>query len=191
MNIQMIEILIDKPIMSLDLVDSNPAVDQALGEADALAKQQQAMLAQLENEKMQFSNACKNLNNLTQKLNSFCNEMFSSHGGEVARLAVKIAEKILVKQIESGEYDIQAIITNALAETPDSKNLTVYLNPNDLQNLKNMMQNTHIEEFENITFAAEANIAAAECKIETPGGTVSSLINEQLQNIEEALAKAG
>ena len=190
MNAQMFDILLDRPVMAVAVVGDNQAKSSETFEAPTFDDQQAELLAQLENEKQMFNSAYQNLKNLIQHYNSFCQTKYSQHSSEIATLSVKIAEKILAKEIQNENYDIQKIISNALQDTSDSQSVTVYLNPTDLQNLKNKMQNTHIEEFETLNFCAESNIGPAQCRIEMPGGTISSMVDEQLHNIEEALLKA-
>ena len=130
---------------------------------------------------------CQVLQNAAGKVNEFQDVMFKGHKEQIAKLSVEIAKKILVKEIENGNYDIEAIVTKTLSSAPTRKDLVVYLNPEDFGKFQKAQQDEG--SLSGVAFAEDANIGKAECRLESPKGRIASLIDEQLIQIEEALTK--
>ena len=67
----------------------------------------------LKNQKADLSYTCQVLNNIAEKLNDCCENIFTQHKEEIARLSVEISRKILVRKIEDGDYKIETIVKEA------------------------------------------------------------------------------
>ncbi len=148
-------------------------------EASAL-KQQRDELVQL----------CQTVRSLAARLNDLHQQTVAHHRGEIAKLAVEIARKILMRQVEDGAYDIQTIVEEALKRAPARQNLVVHLNPEDLTACQQFQQENPDTQFAELDLVGDWSVDRANCLIETPKGIVKSFVEEHLERIAEALEKA-
>lgn len=114
-------------------------------------------------------------------------ELFGEHREQIASLSVKIAEKILLKEIGSGNYDIQKIISEALKKSPSKQNIEVQLNEVDFNTVTNALKDK-ANDFEcKFEMSVDANIGHGECIVKTDKGIIEHLIESHLNQIAEAL----
>jgi len=151
--------------------------------------EQVRLTRQLQNQKAELSRLCQTLKNLTDKLGQFYDGIFSGHKDEIAKLSVEIARKILLQKVQDGDYQIEAVIQEALKNAPTRQDIAVHLNPEDFARCQKIQQDEP-NTFAGIKFTGDPNIGRAECVIETPKGIVESMINEHLKRIVKALKKA-
>jgi flagellar biosynthesis/type III secretory pathway protein FliH len=135
----------------------------------------------------QVDTLCHALQQAAEKLERCTEELFLSHKEQIVRLSVEIASKILAKERGEQDYDIEKILTQALQTVPASKQITVRLNPDDLQTVRNMSQSDQLTLPEGVHFAGDASIGPAECIIETDHGVIEYLIEEHLRQVASAL----
>ncbi len=143
-----------------------------------------------ETQKAELSQVCRILNDITDKLNKFYEDVLTKHREEIIGLAIEIARKILVQKVEKGDYEIQTIVTEALKNVPTRHEVSVYLNPKDLEQCQKALENEQEGILTDIKFISDPDIGRAECLVKNPRGTVHSLIEEHLEQIGEALKKA-
>lgn len=186
---------LDKPIVSAELLDGfvprDPGPASSREPAEPSSRAQRPVHSDTGTGNDVFSEACQALNGVVAKLNESCAGIFREHQGEIARLSVEIARKILTQKVNDGDYEIESIVKEALAHAPSRHNLVVHLHPDDLaQCLKAQQDNEQGVALARIEFVADANIGRAECVIESPKGIIKSLIDEHLDRIGKALQKA-
>ncbi len=133
---------------------------------------------------------CQTVNGLAAKLNDLHQQTVAQHRSDIAKLAVEIARKILTHKVNKGEYDIQAIVEEALKRAPTRQNLVVRVNPEDLTTCQQCQQENPGTQFAELDLVADWGIARADCLVETPKGIVKSFVEEHLARIGEALEKA-
>ena len=114
-------------------------------------------------------------------------EFFREAEGQLVDLAVEIARKILVQEIEAGRYQSDPIVREALATVPGCKDVVVRLHPDDLARCGAAGQTDDGSDAPNMRFVGDPNVARAECVLETPHGVVASDIEGQLSEIGKAL----
>jgi flagellar biosynthesis/type III secretory pathway protein FliH len=141
-------------------------------------------------QKQQLERLCLNMQEVVNRLNDSYKKIFSEHKEQIAKLSVEIARKILSQKQEQGEYQMESIIEEALKQAPSLENVTIYLNPNDLLNWQKAQQEGSGNIPEELNLVSDADIGAAECRIETPKGVIESIIEKHLERIEDALKKA-
>jgi flagellar biosynthesis/type III secretory pathway protein FliH len=112
------------------------------------------------------------------------------HRAQIARLAVEIARRILMYKVGKGDYEIQAIVEEALKRAPTRQNVVVRLNPEDLSRCQQLQQENSQSAWAELEFTADWSVGRGECLVETPKGIVRSFIEEHLEHISEALQKA-
>lgn len=156
-----------------------PSLADERHESSAL-KQQREELAQL----------CQTVSSLAARLNDLYQQTVAHHRGDIAKLAVEIARKILMRRIEDGAYDIRTIVEEALKRAPARQNLVVHLNPEDLAACQQFQQENPETQFAELELVSDWSVDRANCLIETPKGIVKSFVEEHLARIAEALEKA-
>jgi flagellar biosynthesis/type III secretory pathway protein FliH len=184
--LQTLKVHLEKPIVSVKIADrsSLPSCESKMGEAEQIATQN------LQAQKTLFSQTCRTLKALTDKLNQFYDELFAGHKEEIARLSVEIARKILARQVQNGDYEIESIVREALTNAPTRQEVVVHLNPEDIILCQKAQQDEPNGALAGIKLISDPNIGRAECLLETPKGIVESLIDENLERIGNALKTA-
>ncbi len=158
----------------------NPAVD---AERIRLMKDLQA-------QKNLYGEVCRMLEGAVGKLNRFYDEAVAGHKEEIAGLSVEIARKILTRKVADGDYEIEAIVREALQNAPAHEDIVVHVNPQDLAACQKAWRDDDNDAPAGVKLVADQNIGRAECVLESPKGIVKSLINEHLEQIGKALKKA-
>ncbi len=142
----------------------------------------------IENQKNILLQACQTLQSMIEKLQNFYDKIFMEHQEQIARLSVEIARKILARKVDKGDYKIETIIKKVLSKSPTRNDINIHINPEDFTNLQNILKKEPL--FAGIKFTPNPNIGRAECLLKNPKGNIESSINEQLEQIYEALKKA-
>ena len=150
--------------------------------------EQTALSTDLKNQKTELAQLLSALKGLVDKLNQFYEKIFAEHKEEIAKLSVEIARKILLQKVQQGDYQIEAIVQEAIKNAPTQQDIIVHLNPGDLARIQKIQQED-AGAFMGIKFVSDPNVGQAECTIETSKGIVESLINEHLEQISKALGK--
>ncbi len=129
------------------------------------------------------------VNGLAGGLRRLHEETLAGNRAEIGRLAVEIARRILMYKIGKGDYEIQAIVEEALKRAPTRQNVVVRLNPEDVPRCPQLQKENPQSPLAELEFTADWNIGRAECLVETPKGIVRSFIEEHLEHVSEALEK--
>jgi flagellar biosynthesis/type III secretory pathway protein FliH len=155
---------------------------------------------QLLQERSDVIKAAEALQRAAQQLTEFQQHIFKQARPHIARLSLEIAEKILRKEIDKGNYDIEAIIAHAIESSPTSEQIVAHLNPADMAQVKKALEAdpgsqsseraVKLSLLNGVRFFADPGVRRAECLLETPQGVIESLIEAQLKRIAEALSGA-
>jgi flagellar assembly protein FliH len=194
-------IILTKPIISAQILETCPApiesrnklngrgtelVSQTYVGSDTKTPAMQGGQTQ----KAELLQTCRILNDITNKLNKFYEDILTKQKEEIIDLAIKIARKILVQKVEKGDYKIETIVKEALKNVPTRHEVNVYLNPTDLEQCQKALENGQNGTLTDIKFISDPNIGQAECLVKSPKGAIHSFIEEHLEQIDEALKKA-
>lgn len=183
----------DKPLNAVKILnDSSDSGDADMLEAprQSMLAEQTALVQELEMQKKLHHEGTEALQGIIAKLGQLYDEIFAGHNEAIARLSVEIARKVLMRNITEGDYEIESIVKEALKNAPQSASLVVRLNPQDLTDLRKL-QDAGEATVSGIELTADANIGRAECVVESSKGVMKLLIDEHLEQISKALAKAG
>lgn len=107
---------------------------------------------------------------------------------DVLKLAVRIAEKIIGREIERDDATLAHIVANALGQARRHEALTLRINPADLPHVQ-----AHRDLLEQITRApyldlvADSQVRHGGCIIESDSGTIDAQLDTQIRIIERAL----
>ncbi|OHB63320.1 MAG: hypothetical protein A2Y77_06885 [Planctomycetes bacterium RBG_13_62_9] len=145
---------------------------------------------ELQRQKNELGQLLKTVNSIAAALNGLHQETLASNRAEIARLAIEIARKILMCKAGKGDYDIQAIVEEALKRAPTRQKVVIRLNPEDLPRCQQLQRENPDSPFAEPQLTADWSIGRGECLVETPKGIVKSFIEEHLEQITEALQKA-
>ncbi|MBN2589571.1 MAG: hypothetical protein JXA96_06900 [Sedimentisphaerales bacterium] len=179
-----ISINLDNTIGSITIL--NESIEPV--NSDTIKDEQVNNLFIQEKEK-ELSSACNALKMAIAKVNKFYGNIVSRRGEEIAKLSIEIARKILAQKIEAKDYEIESIIKEALKNSPSNHDIVVHLNPEDYIQFQDVMKKDASVLPPGVTFIADPNVGCAECILKTTKGTIISLINDQLEQIENALKK--
>ena len=166
-----VTIQLEKPVASASLEDKDSPEAAA---TCAAAKDGELS----ESEKAELKQACTALQDAVNKVNEFQDNIFRGHQEQIARLSVEIARKILVQKVQERDYAIETIVKESLANAPTRQNVVVHLNPEDVVAYQKAQQDKDGSSLTGIEVVADANIGRAECMLDTPKGTIESLIDE-------------
>jgi type III secretion protein L len=108
---------------------------------------------------------------------------------ELRTLAVKIAEKILGRELALRPEAVNDVVAQALAYAGDPHDVVVRLNPADLEAIERGKPRLieRVRSARAVTFRAEESIPRGGCIVETELGIVDARLSTQLEAIERAL----
>lgn len=107
---------------------------------------------------------------------------------DVLRLAVKLAEKIIGREIERNDETLADIVATAIRHARQQEMLVVHVNPNDLaviQNYRDRLSTATRARF--LDIVADPRIARGGCIVESESGAVDAQLETQLRVLERAL----
>lgn len=185
---------IDAPIASVRLVDSpasqgagrvqaDGGAAQASGSAAANDRACQAM--QADREALASTKAA--LLSAIQQTAGLRESVVSSAEQEIVQLAIDVARKVLMQEIQAGRYEIDPIVQAALGQVSGWQDVVVRLNPDDFGRCAQATEGENGDPLSGVRFVADPSVRPAECLLEAPQGIVQSTIEEHLDEIAGAL----
>lgn len=178
------------PILSVQVSpDAKAGAERSGGASDAevneYIKQQAAV--NLEQKKDEMTHVLAAMDKAAGEVKQAHEKAFSEYPGQIAKLSVEIAKRILSQSVDRGDYDIEEIIKKTLTVAPTSDNCVVKLNPVDMQKAQELLGEKPDSIAANIRFISDEGIGRAQCVLETPKGIVEYFIDDQLNRIAEAI----
>jgi flagellar assembly protein FliH len=190
--IQMPTIQLEQPVATVSIIDAAQLRIADCGlriEPMAANSRSDDLDAELQTQKAELARRLEIVNNLAGGLHQLHEQTLVHNRAEIARLAVEIARRILMCKAAKGDYEIQAIVEEALKRAPMRQNVVVRLNPEDLSRCQQLQKDNPQSPFAELEFTADWSIGRGECLVETPKGIVQSFLEEHLEHISEALQK--
>ncbi len=186
--LNIVSIVLDRPISSAQVCGGGGGDEQI---QQAAAEQAKAMfdaeMQKIEAEKSRISQLISAVEAAAIEVDDLRKSAIANNQKQIALLAVEIARKILVSEIEEGKYDTEAIIEKALQASPSRDGATVRLSPSDHATIEEVIKSGN-GNFENVRFEADSAIKPAQCFVETSKGVVEYFIDDQLNRIGQALS---
>jgi flagellar biosynthesis/type III secretory pathway protein FliH len=187
MMFELVSIVLDRPISSAEVCGAGGTDEQV---EQAATQQAKAMLdgemQKIEGEKRRISQLISAVEAAAIEIDDLRKRSVSENQKQIALLAVEIARKILVSEIEEGKYDITAIIEKALQACPSGDGVTVRLSPADHAVMEDLIKSDG-GDFENVRFELDSSILPAQCFVTTSKGIIEYFIDNQLDQISESL----
>jgi len=109
---------------------------------------------------------------------------------DVLKLAVKLAEKIIGREVRDGDGEARGeIVVNALRAARQQEMMTVRVNVNDLPLLERMRdeKSNAFGRGQYIDFVADQSVKTGGCIVESESGTIDARVETQLRILESAL----
>lgn len=107
---------------------------------------------------------------------------------DLLRLSVRLAEKILGREIDKDNKAIVNIVATALVNARQQEKLTVRINPADVQIVEKEIENvTPSGKIRYLDFVADPRVSIGGCMIESEVGTIDARLETQLRILERAL----
>ncbi len=106
---------------------------------------------------------------------------------DLLRLAVRLAERIVGREIEKDDKTIVEIISTALQNARQQEKLTVRVNPKDLPTIEKQTERFSSGRIQFIDFVADPRVASSGCLIESEVGSIDARLETQLRVLERAL----
>ena len=180
---QELTVKLDAPIDSVSLCD------EPLGQTDdgRLQNQLQAVERRLEAQQAQLQGLCEALGQAAGQFGEIQKRFFAQAEQQLIDLAVEIAGKILAREIDSGNYEIDSIVARTLADIKSSGVVEVYLNPDDLAACEAAGQAGPDGP---LRFMADPSLGKACCVVSTGGESAESIVSDQIEEISKALKGA-
>ncbi len=147
------------------------------------------LLRELQHQKDKLAQLLQTVNSMAEGLRTLHEQTLAGNHAEIAKLAVEIARRILMYKAGKGDYEIQAIVEEALKQAPTRQHVIVHLNPGDLPPCQQLQQENPQSPWAELELTADWSVGRGECLVETPKGIVRSFLEEHLERISEALQR--
>lgn len=197
---KMLAITLEGPVAAVRAIGTSTRVPAAMAESERRRGQPlsermgattevapERPAEELRKQQAHLDRLCQLVGSIVRELQEHRQEAVAGHRKEIARLAVEIARKILRHEISNGNYDIQAIVEEALKCAPTRQNMVIRVHPEDLAQCQQIQRGHPDGPFAELAFAADWSIGRGECVVETPKGIVKSFVEEHLERISERL----
>jgi len=136
---------------------------------------------------IESSGLYQSLQSIAVKLDDYYAQLVSGQKASIAKLSVEIARKILSQKVSEGDYEIESIITESLSQVPERDGVIVHLHPEDMSSIEKLCDKGGLE---GVKFVGDERIGKAECLLETGKSVVECFIENNLEQIGNALSKA-
>jgi flagellar assembly protein FliH len=177
----------DSEISATPVVDEELAIDEI--------KESAFQKGFLEGKRVGFETGSKKaeaviegLQQTLEQLQNIRTEIHQEIEKEVTHLALSIAKKIVCHEIKTTQETVACVAREALARVDNPGKITIKLNPDDLQFIKDTHSqfSRFLQNFDDIRLEAEDSILSGGCLIETDRGNIDARIDKQFEAIEEA-----
>lgn len=111
---------------------------------------------------------------------------------ELARLAVRVAEKIIGERLRAEPDTIVSIVAQALKSVRLERSLTIQVNPKHVEEVRARLERLHavVGASREIQIVANAAVAPGGCVVESELGSIDAQLETQLNCLEKALRRA-
>ncbi|MBV9508140.1 MAG: type III secretion system stator protein SctL [Acidobacteriia bacterium] len=111
--------------------------------------------------------------------------------GELVKLAVRIAEKIIGEELRARPETVVSIVREALRSVGNEQHLTVQVNPGESQQVAGMLDRLRevVKAGHDIQIVADPAIAPGGCIVHSDMGAVDARLETQLRRLEEILLR--
>ena len=137
------------------------------------------------------ADAVKSVTALIKEVTNYKNNLIKEAEGQLLKLSVEIAGKIILKELDKDDEIVVAIVKKAIKNLIDRETLTIRLNPKDIEIIKKEKVNImhEVDGIKNLTIIEDESIIRGGCYIETTSSEVDARIDKQLNIISKTLER--
>jgi flagellar assembly protein FliH len=141
-------------------------------------------------EKSKVTEFGKQLENLFTGLRDLKPRIFSESEGEILKLVVMIARKIVHEEIKMDNKVIVNTIRSALSFLVDKRRLKIVINPDDMEEVRKILPDlSRLTKGGHFQLTEDHSIEKGGCILETGFGRINATIADQLSMLEEEIEK--
>ncbi|MCX5672044.1 MAG: FliH/SctL family protein [Planctomycetota bacterium] len=141
--------------------------------------------ALLDEERKNLVQVGKALELAVQRLSALEEQTIADAETQLVELALAVAQKVLMQEIENGRYRVETIVREALRHLPTRRVMVVRLNPEDLAAWEQAAAGAAATE--KLPVVADSRLRRAECLVETAEGGVSATLADRLREAARML----
>ncbi|NLT21001.1 MAG: hypothetical protein GXY16_08395 [Syntrophomonadaceae bacterium] len=116
--------------------------------------------------------------------------MFESSESDMVRLSLAIAKRVIATELKTNPDIVANILSEALTYLDQPDNLTLYLNPDDIETVLDALENTNVFNGKNnlhTEVQPDNRISPRGLRIESDSGSVDARMETRITNIENAI----
>ena len=179
-----------QPVASVTTVPAKGNGSASTGQGGGDETTHASMQELLESEIQQLRSAQTALQQGAEQLVEARQEMLAKVEGQLVDLAMDIARKALMQEIQAGRYEIEPIVTEALCHVPIRQNVVIRLNPQDYAKCEMVHSPTESAGTGEVRFISDPAVQLAQCIVETSEGIIESSFESNINSMAEALHSA-
>ncbi|MFP4356328.1 MAG: FliH/SctL family protein [Phycisphaerae bacterium] len=154
---------------------------------DPVEKLKDQLRSQAQAQQAECRSAIQALAEATARVESVRQEIIDHAEGQLLELALQIARKVVMQEIQDGRVRIEPIVREAMLRVPTRQEVTVHLNPDDHDQCQIAQQADQSGGSQKMRFVCDPAVARGECVVETREGHVESRIDDHFRTIGEAM----
>jgi len=183
-----LSVKLEAPIRNVRVITHYGHVDAgAVAQAAAQRDEMRQTRQQMQSEIAKLASATAALQQAANELGKMRQQFLQDAEEQLVELALSIANKVLMQEIQAGRYQIAPIVKEALLSIPSQQDVVIRLNPDDIAGCEQAGLDQDIPNGGSLRFIADPEISRAECLVETPDGAVVSSIESHLAGVSQAL----
>ncbi|MGE5392101.1 MAG: FliH/SctL family protein [Deltaproteobacteria bacterium] len=118
-------------------------------------------------------------------------QMMRSSEADMMRLVIAIAKKVIASELTTNPYFIVNVLREAIDFLDHPDNITVYVNPQDLERILTITKSDSFFDIGNsdvnLDFRADNRVSPGGCSLESQGGSVDTRLETRISGVEQAL----
>ncbi len=127
---------------------------------------------------------------IIQEANRIKMAMFESSESDMVRLSLAIAKRVIATELKTNPDIVANILSEALTYLDQPDNLTLYLNPDDIETVLDALENSNVFNGKNnlhTEVQPDNRISPRGLRIESDSGSVDARMETRITNIENAI----
>lgn len=115
--------------------------------------------------------------------------LVKNHENELVELAISIAEKIILREIDRSEDVVFGIVKQVLQRANDRQEILLRLNPGDVDLVKQHQDDltAEFDDIRTVHIEPDTRVSRGGCLLELPSGCIDGRIEQQLQQVRKSL----
>lgn len=139
---------------------------------------------------------CKNgtlmLNKVIDDLKNYRIEILNEAQGDIIKMALTVAERILHKEIMTDPRSVVSVVKNAIGKVSFKKQFVVHVNPLDIDVLQQSSAEIAalLDSVDSLKFRPNPKIEPGGCVIQTESGSVDAQVDRQFAELKDQVLAA-